>query len=89
VGSDDENVGHFIGSIFDVEPALASVTTKEGVLVINDQQRVMTPTLLLAALADGGAPKLRDSFSARTVRTHHLVNPNGHCRGHRNRGPST
>src|SRR5690625_5815117 len=51
IGADDNNPGHFIGSVVYIEKGLYNVTAVTELLVIDGQQRLTTITLLLVAMA--------------------------------------
>lgn len=78
-GKDERISAHFIGSIVYVERALSAVTSQEGLLVIDGQQRLTTASLIIAALArhfeDNNLGEILDSFSARKLRNYYLLNP--------------
>lgn len=78
-GRDTKIKGHFIGSIVYVERGLSSVMSPEALLVIDGQQRLITSTLMVAALANHFESQdiieIPDTFSARKLRNYYLLNP--------------
>jgi len=78
-GRDATTTAHFIGAIVYVERGLANVTCPEALLVIDGQQRLITSSLLIAALAkhfeSQGLGELLDAFSSKKLRNYYLLNP--------------
>jgi len=75
-GRDDEIAAHFMGAIVYIEKGLYQVTQQAPLLVIDGQQRLTTVMLILEALARAladGEPV--EGFSARKLRSYHLLNP--------------
>lgn len=78
----DENINaHFIGSIVYIEKGIYQVTSQSPILVIDGQQRLITISLLIAALADkldllpDGKQEILEGFSPRKLRNYYLRNP--------------
>lgn len=75
-GRDDDNNGHFIGSVVYIEHGLYSVTSQSPLLIIDGQQRITTVSLLIAALAEAvGEEELLEGFSQAQLRGFYLTNP--------------
>lgn len=75
-GIDDENHGHFIGSVVYIEDGLYSVTSQSPLLIIDGQQRVTTVSLLIAALAESvGENEFIEGFNQAQLRGFYLTNP--------------
>lgn len=75
-GQDEDNNGHFIGSVVYIEHGLYSVTSQATLLIIDGQQRVTTASLLIAALAEAvGEEALVEGFSQMQLRGIYLTNP--------------
>lgn len=75
-GQDDNNQGHFIGSVVYIENGLYSVTSQSPLLIIDGQQRVTTVSLLIAALADAvGEQEFIEGFNRAQLRGFYLTNP--------------
>lgn len=51
-GGNGEITAHFVGSIVYIEQGLSQVSSQSPLLVIDGQQRLTTPTLLITALAE-------------------------------------
>lgn len=75
-GADDDNQGHFIGSVVYIEDGLYSVTSQSPLLIIDGQQRVTTVSLLIAALAEAvGENEFIEGFNQAQLRGFYLTNP--------------
>ena len=75
-GLDENNQGHFIGSVVYIENGLYSVTSQSPLLIIDGQQRVTTVSLLIAALAEAvGEQEFIEGFSQAQLRGFYLTNP--------------
>ena len=75
IGSDDENTGHFIGSVVYIEKGIYNVTAVPELLVIDGQQRLTTITLLVAALAKVIEEQELDiGISSKKLRNYFLFN---------------
>ncbi|HFR4112909.1 TPA: DUF262 domain-containing protein [Yersinia enterocolitica] len=75
-GKDNENNGHFIGSVVYIEHGLYSVTSQSPLLIIDGQQRVTTASLLIAALAEAvGDDEFIEGFNQAQLRGFYLTNP--------------
>lgn len=75
-GRDEDNQGHFIGSVVYIENGLYSVTSQSPLLIIDGQQRITTVSLLIAALAEAvGEQELIEGFSQAQLRGFYLTNP--------------
>ncbi|WP_058914040.1 GmrSD restriction endonuclease domain-containing protein [Entomohabitans teleogrylli] len=74
-GQDDNNHGHFIGSVVYIEDGLYSVTAQSPLLIIDGQQRVTTVSLLIAALAEAvGDREFIEGFNQTQLRGFYLTN---------------
>ena len=74
-GKNDKITAHFVGSIVYIEKGLYQVTSQSPLLVIDGQQRLTTVSLLLEALARAlGEAEPVDGFSAKKLRSYHLLN---------------
>ncbi len=74
IGGDDKMDGHFIGSILYV---LDGITHSDNaLLIIDDQQRLTTITLLLTALRDhlNDEDEFLEKFSRQNIQKHYLIN---------------
>ncbi|GAA9374522.1 DUF262 and DUF1524 domain-containing protein [Helicobacter pylori] len=73
IGRDDKMNGHFIGSILYV---LADDTHSSPLLIIDDQQRLTTITLLLIALRNHLSEEVEilEKFSRQEIQNHYLIN---------------
>lgn len=74
------DAGHFVGSVVYVERGLSNITNKEGVLVIDGQQRLTTTLLLLKAISNyledkGIEEEILGEFSPAKIRHYYLSNP--------------
>ncbi|PWC18963.1 DUF262 and DUF1524 domain-containing protein [Brenneria corticis] len=75
-GRDNNNQGHFIGSVVYIENGLYSVTSQSPLLIIDGQQRVTTVSLLIAALSEAvGDQEFIEGFSQVQLRGFYLTNP--------------
>ncbi|WP_455426760.1 DUF262 domain-containing protein [Dryocola sp. LX212] len=75
-GRDEDNQGHFIGSVVYIENGLYSVTSQSPLLIIDGQQRVTTVSLLIAALAEAvGEQEFIEGFNQTQLRGFYLTNP--------------
>ena len=75
-GENDEISAHFVGSIVYIEKGLYQVSSQSPLLVIDGQQRLTTVALILEALArDLGDSEPLSGFSAKKLRSYHLLNP--------------
>ncbi|WJW95213.1 DUF262 and DUF1524 domain-containing protein [Enterobacter pseudoroggenkampii] len=75
-GRDEDNQGHFIGSVVYIENGLYSVTSQSPLLIIDGQQRITTVSLLIAALAEAvGDLELIERFNQAQLRGFYLTNP--------------
>lgn len=75
-GRDEDNQGHFIGSVVYIENGLYSVTSQSPLLIIDGQQRITTVSLLIAALAEAvGDLELIEGFNQAQLRGFYLTNP--------------
>ncbi|MEG2568340.1 MAG: DUF262 domain-containing protein, partial [Acinetobacter sp.] len=75
-GEDNDNNGHFIGSVVYIEHGLYSVTSQSPLLIIDGQQRVTTASLLIAALAEAvGEEEFIEGFNQAQLRGFYLTNP--------------
>ena len=75
-GKDNDNNGHFIGSVVYIEHGLYSVTSQSPLLIIDGQQRVTTASLLIAALAEVvGEEEFIEGFNQAQLRGFYLTNP--------------
>lgn len=75
-GADEDNHGHFIGSVVYIEDGLYSVTSQSPLLIIDGQQRVTTVSLLIAALAEAvGENEFIEGFNQAQLRGFYLTNP--------------
>lgn len=75
-GADEDNHGHFIGSVVYIEDGLYSVTSQSPLLIIDGQQRVTTVSLLIAALAEAvGESEFIEGFNQTQLRGWYLTNP--------------
>lgn len=75
-GEDNDNNGHFIGSVVYIEHGLYSVTSQSPLLIIDGQQRVTTASLLIAALAEAvGDEEFIEGFNQAQLRGFYLTNP--------------
>lgn len=75
-GNDDENKGHFIGSVVYIENGLYSVTSQSPLLIIDGQQRITTVSLLIAALAEAvSEQEVIEGFNQAQLRGFYLTNP--------------
>lgn len=75
-GKDENNQGHFIGSVVYIEEGLYSVTSQSPLLIIDGQQRVTTVSLLIAALAEAvGEQEFLEGFNQAQLRGFYLTNP--------------
>ena len=75
-GQDEDNQGHFIGSVVYIENGLYSVTSQSPLLIIDGQQRVTTVSLLIAALAQAvGEQEFIEGFNQAQLRGFYLTNP--------------
>ena len=74
-GSRDSVSAHFIGSIVYIEKGLYHVSHGSPLLVIDDQQRLTTISILLEVLARHlGDTEPEDGFSAKKLRNYYLIN---------------
>jgi len=75
-GRNEAIAAHFVGSIVYIEKGLYQVSSQSPLLVIDGQQRLTTVMLILEALARrlGGTEPV-DGFSAKKLRSYHLLNP--------------
>lgn len=75
-GRDENNQGHFIGSVVYIENGLYSVTSQSPLLIIDGQQRITTVSLLIAALAEAvGDEEFIEGFNQAQLRGFYLTNP--------------
>ena len=75
IGADDENGGHFIGSVVYIEKGIYNVTAVPELLVIDGQQRLTTLTLLVSALAKViEEQEMEIGISSRKLRNYYLFN---------------
>ena len=75
-GNDDAVSAHFVGSIVYIEKGLYQVSSQSPLLVIDEQQRLTTVTLILEALARQlGDSEPVKGFSAEKLRCYYLLNP--------------
>lgn len=75
-GRDENNQGHFIGSVVYIENGLYSVTSQSPLLIIDGQQRITTVSLLIAALAEAvGNEEFIEGFNQAQLRGFYLTNP--------------
>lgn len=75
IGSDDENAGHFIGSVVYIEKGIYNVTAVPELLVIDGQQRLTTLTLLVSALAKRiDEQEIEIGISSKKLRNYYLFN---------------
>ncbi|MFJ5335700.1 DUF262 domain-containing protein [Pectobacterium sp. CHL-2024] len=75
-GLDENNHGHFIGSVVYIEEGLYSVTSQSPLLIIDGQQRVTTVSLLIAALSEAvGEEEFIEGFNREQLRGFYLTNP--------------
>jgi len=74
-GRDDNISAHFMGSVVYIEAGQYQVSNQSALLVIDGQQRLTTSMLLLEALARAlGDDEPVDGFSAKKLRSYHLLN---------------
>lgn len=77
IGSDDENAGHFIGSVVYIEKGIYNVTAVPELLVIDGQQRLTTLTLMVSALAKViDEQEIEIGISSKKLRNYYLFNSN-------------